>query len=77
MTAHVVKCVQLAVLVANDDDRVTRELEREEAAWRRDLGTRSGVQPAGAPDPLKLQLVFRRIGEERAGKPVSGATLRE
>ena len=56
MAAHVVEPAQLAVVAADDDDRLTGDIGAQEVAGRGDVGLPAGEHPLAGEDALALGL---------------------
>ena len=67
MPANVVECIDLHVIVANDDDGVGADLDREEVTWLRNLRLDADKNPIAAENPGDV-LLDRRPGSDRKAR---------
>ena len=68
MAAHVPQRVNLTVIIANDDQRIVTNGEREIIARTRDFTRMPHEQPSAAPDAIKLNAIEQRVCIEIAGQ---------
>ena len=61
MAAGVVKALQCAALIANQQELLVADFEGAERPRRRDLAGAADVDPVTVPDPLQFPLIVARL----------------
>jgi len=73
--ARVEQCPELAIVPANDDQRIVADIKREIVARSRSLVRESSKQPSAIKDPIDVEPEEVIIGIKRPREAISGTTF--